>query len=94
MAKENKLYLVMVKYRDGNTDIGYLPLLQIPAGSILWKAMRDPERNGFDLAAAGIRGIHYELDLAEEHLKLEQAWRKNSELKLKIIDWDEDDVKA
>ena len=94
MAKENKLYLVMVEYRDDNIDMGYLPFMQIPPDSILWKALKDPERSGFSFGSAGINGIHYDLDLAEEHLKLEQAWRKNSELKLRIIDWDEDDVKA
>ena len=82
------VYLIITKYRDDTLDIGHMPLDQVPEDSILWKAMRDPEKL-IDIERGMIRGIHFDQDLAEEHLKLEKAWRTHEKVILKIIKPDE-----
>ena len=75
-----KLYIVLWKDINGS-DIGFLPFSRIPKKSILWKHIREREET-VHLENDGVRGFYNNLDLAEEHLKIESNWRKEEEFKI------------
>jgi hypothetical protein len=64
---------------EKDLDVGYLPYIQIPEGSILRKAIFSGEEY-IHADGGGILGIYFNKELAEEHLKIESAWRNRDKL--------------
>ncbi len=83
------MYIVIWKHQfEKDVDIGYLPYFQIPEGSILRKAIFDGGKY-LHTSSGGILGIYYNKELAEEHLKIESAWRNRDKLWIKEINKEE-----
>lgn len=73
--KGNKLYIILVQDKfDNDLMIGYLPFKQIPKESILQKALFNGELYEAE-EKGGFKGIYTLRKYAEEHLKIEKAWR-------------------
>ena len=76
------MYIVIWKTwieKENELNTGFLPYFQIPEGSIL----RDAIFSGSEYLHAnggGITGIYHNKELAEEHLKIESAWRTRDKL--------------
>lgn len=86
----NKLYIICWTTKWGKgLAIGFLPFTQIPRNSILREAVFD---NGHILKVHdyGIEGIYEDETLAEEHLRIERAWRDKDNLWIHTIDSDVD----
>jgi len=84
----NKLYIICWTTKWGKgLAIGFLPFSQIPEDSILQKAVFDTNIY-IRLREYGIEGIYEDKTLAEEHLRIERAWRDKDNLWIHTIDSD------
>lgn len=78
--KKAKCFIVKWIDVDG-VRVGYLPLTQIPATSILRTALFSVEEY-IPIEGNGIRGIYDKREYALEHMRLERIFRKDSQFKI------------
>ncbi len=77
------MYIVFWKFKEcgekERLDIGYLPFMQIPKESILREAIFSGDYD-LTMKSGALLGIYQDKELADEHQKLESAWRTRDQL--------------
>lgn len=74
------IYIITFQNKSGSEkdlNVGFLPFSVIPKNSILKIKMFDDDICFEFGELGGIKGIHYDKEYAEEHLKLEKNWRNH-----------------
>jgi len=79
-----EIYIVVWQDAVNGLTIGYLPLNLIPEDSNLRGSLFSVGRHLQLECSAGLRGIYEERYLAEEHMRIEQNWRRAKGVKFWI----------
>ncbi len=79
-----EIYIILWQDAFNGLMIGYLPLNQIPKGSNLRDALFSTDHYLQIDFSNGLKGIYEERYLAEEHMSIEQNWRRQKGIKFWI----------